>query len=259
MNKMIDKNAIAQKEQGVVLLTTLIFMLILLAMLRFTLTSARVEEQKAAIDLDMVSAREGAQMALDYVEQYVLEQGELYCIKNLGKNSAECKESRARYAGELFALPQTELSKIRNKKDGYKTVGEVLNKGLYTGEFIAAQASCQPFWTCINWPVDAHAVRNSARQIGGANRINEALVPMECDICATGENNNVSPRFVIERLTAEELRAVAPNFADSAPGIVILRVTAVGFGKGKKPEKDAKVGNLNLSNVMLQSTYILGG
>lgn len=259
MNKIIRKIATTKKEQGVVLLTTLIFMLILLAMLRFTLTSARVEEQKAAIDLDMVSAREGAQMALDYVEQYVLEQGELYCIKNLGKDSAECQESRAKYAGALFALPQVELSKIKNIKAGYKTVSEVLNKGLYTGEFVATQASCQPFWTCINWPLDAHAVRSSATQIGGAGVIKTAFVSIECDICVTGENNNIKPHFIIERLAAEELKAVAPNFADGAPGIVILRVTAVGFGKGKEPEKDAKAGNLNLSNVMLQSTYILGG
>lgn len=259
MNRIIHKSLAAKKEQGVVLLTTLVFMLILLAMLRFTLTSARVEEQKAAIDLDMVSAREGAQAALDYVEQYVLKQGELYCKKNLRIDAAECEASPVKYAGELFALPKAELGKITNADTDYNAISSLIEKGLYTGEFIDKQKECQPFWICVKWPVDAHAVRNSAVQIGGAAIIKEGLLPIECNVCSVGQNNNVKPYFIIERLTADELKSSAPKLASEAPGMVILRVTAIGFGKGIGSEKEAKVGNLNLSNVMLQSTYILGG
>ena len=91
MKGLTNKNL--KKQQGVVLLTALVFILILLAMLRFTLTSSRVEEQKSAIDSDMVAARESAQLAIKFAEQYVIKQGELYCLNTLKKSVAECSEN----------------------------------------------------------------------------------------------------------------------------------------------------------------------
>ena len=65
-----------------------------------------------------------------------------------------------------------------------------------------------------------------------------------------------NPYFIIERLTAGDFVNTAPNFASASPQAVILRVTAVGFGKGAAGS--GNTANSNLGNVMLQSTYILG-
>ena len=49
----MNKHLFVKKERGVVLLTCLVFLLVLLLMLRFVIVSARTEEQKAGIDLDI--------------------------------------------------------------------------------------------------------------------------------------------------------------------------------------------------------------
>lgn len=255
MNRKIHNITMHKKEKGVVLLTSLVFMLVLLAMLRFTLTSARVEEQKAAIDWDIVSARESAQAALDFAEQYILDQGRLYCLNSL-QLTQECTDNPAFYAGALFALPSADLAAITHAGIG-PTINSVAEKGMYTGTFLATPPAngCRPFWACVNWPADAHSVRNSATQMNLA--ANASWPSIECITCVVGANMNRRPHFIIERLTAGEMAAIAPQFANASPNAVILRVTAVGFGRGAAGTQAAA--NTNMSNVMLQSTYILGG
>lgn len=256
MNRRIGNITMHNKEKGVVLLTSLVFMLVLLAMLRFTLTSARVEEQKAAIDWDIVSARESAQAALDFAERYILDQGRLYCLNSLGLTSQECADNPALYAGTLFALPPADLAAITHAGIG-PTINSVAEKGVYTGTFLATSPAngCRPFWACVNWPADAHSVINSAAQMNLA--ANTSWLSIECTACVVGANMNRRPHFIIERLTAGEMAAIAPQFASASPNAVILRVTAVGFGRGAAGTQAAA--NTNMSNVMLQSTYILGG
>lgn len=256
MNRKIHSITMHKKEKGVVLLTSLVFMLVLLAMLRFTLTSARVEEQKAAIDWDIVSARESAQAALDFAEQYILDQGRLYCLNSLALTPQECTDNPALYAGTLFALPSADLAAITHAGIG-PTLSSVVGKGVYTGTFLATSpaSGCRPFWACVNWPVDAHSVRNSATQMNLTTNANWDSI--ECSACVVGANMNRKPHFIIERLTAGEMAATAPQFAAASPQAVILRVTAVGFGRGAAGTQAAV--NTNMSNVMLQSTYILGG
>lgn len=257
MNRRIHDRML-KKEKGVVLLTSLIFLLVLLAMLRFSLNSARVEEQKAAIDLDMVSARESAQSALDFAEQYILQQGELYCAQTLNRPVIECAKNPADFAGELFALPDADLINITNtgtEIGGTPAINAIVGQGLYTGTFIQTLPNCRPFWACINWPVNANAVRNSATQMGLA--VNNALTAIECTNCILDTDINTNPRFIIERFTSEELAVFAPQFAADSPNTIILRITAVGFGKGAAGT--VRGGNVNLSNVLLQSTYVFGG
>ena len=179
-----------RKERGVVLLTALVFMLILLAMLRFTLTSARVQEQKAAMDFDIVTARQSAQAALNFAEQYILGQGRLYCEHTLNLAASECNDNRAKYAGDLFGLPVADLGTITHAGEG-PAINTVINNGIYTGAFISANAGCQPFWACINWPVDAHAVRNSATQMNLA--ANVSLSAIECATCIVDAYANIRP------------------------------------------------------------------
>ena len=149
-------------------------------------------------------------------------------------------------------------SELRNIANGSPAINTIFNKGLYTGAFMSTPeaVNCRPFWGCVNWPVDAHAVRNSAAQMGLT--INSNWTAIECTACgaALGSHVAVNPYFIIERLTAQDFAGTAPQFLTDAPRSVILRVTAVGFGKGASGAGNAA--NTNLGNAMLQSTYILG-
>lgn len=61
------------KQQGVVLLSCLIFMLILFALLRFTLGSSRMSELKAGADVDLTKAREVSSIVAKEAELFILQ------------------------------------------------------------------------------------------------------------------------------------------------------------------------------------------
>ena len=71
-----------KRELGVVLLSCLVFLLILLGIVRFVMTSARLEERKAGVDYEMMTARHSAQMAIRQAVKYIMDQGLQLCIKS---------------------------------------------------------------------------------------------------------------------------------------------------------------------------------
>ena len=71
-----------RKEKGVVLLSCLVFLLILLIIVRFAVTSSRLEERKAGADYEMMTARQAAQTAIRQAEKFILEQGLQSCIRS---------------------------------------------------------------------------------------------------------------------------------------------------------------------------------
>lgn len=241
-----------KKQQGVVLLTCLVFLLILLAMLRFTLTSAKVEEQKAGIDWEIASARESAQSALSYVEYYILRQGELRCEANGG---TQCKQNAASHAYALFTGSSTDLlaSNFTDPHDTtLPTIGSLVNNGLYIGADLSAHtAECTPMWVCVNWPQAARAVNDSAqkqRSAGAATRLQAVTCP-RCSI-----RGSIAPVFIIERFTASEL--------GMSGDALVFRVTAVGFGTAAAPTGTAGsaqrvMEETNVTDTMLQATYVI--
>lgn len=253
----MNKHLFVKKERGVVLLTCLVFLLVLLLMLRFVIVSARTEEQKSGIDLDIVTAREAAQSALNFAEFYVREQGIAYCQQIIRESSATCQRNPLAYANLLFSLDDASLNSLASTVATLPNVSVLNNNGIYTGTFLDANArNCNPVWICVNWPAQAHAVVSSAtnqRTISGGATANLNFITCPANAC----NNSVTvqPVFIIERLTARELDPDASGLGDSSVYVngskgVILRVTAVGFGAGAANAD-------NLTNVMLQNTYIL--
>ena len=69
-----------KRELGVVLLSCLVFLLILLGIVRFVMTSSRLEERKAGVDYEMMTARHSAQMAIRQAVKYIMDQGLQSCI-----------------------------------------------------------------------------------------------------------------------------------------------------------------------------------
>ena len=257
----MNKNIFERKEQGVVLLTCLVFLLVLLLMLRFVIVSARTEEQKAGIDLDIVTAREAAQSALNFVEFYFRQQGIAYCEQVIKEDSVTCQNNPLAYANILFSLDDASLNNLTSTVPTLPNVSALNNNGIYTGTFLDANAqNCNPVWICVDWPAQAHAVVSSAINqrsavAGGANAPNANLSFITCPANACNNSVTVQPVFIIERLTAKELDPDASGLGDSSVYVngskgVILRVTAVGFGAGAANAD-------NLTNVMLQNTYIL--
>ncbi len=132
-----------------------------------------------------------------------------------------------------------------------------MEKGIYTGTYIASTADqCQPLWICVKWgdaakTVDkASTAQKAAAGIAGAGVAGGLLESIVCDECDT-VNDQAKPRFIIERFTTKELKnAGLTKLETASPDTLVLRVTAVGFGKGNN-------GASNLTNVMLQSTYVI--
>ena len=236
------------KQKGVVLLTCLVFLLVLLGILRFVIGSAKLEEEKAGIDIDIFTAREAAQSAISYAEYFILRQGKLYCDK-----PDECNEAAS--ANMIFNDSDADLKnrkKVGNKETGgfaITSLDAVAEKGLYTGTYIRNNAaSCQPLWICVNWGNSAVSVDRSAKARGKPTA--PSLASIECEECSQVNNiSSVKPRFIIERYTTDELKSSGMgSLAANASGSVVFRITAVGFGKGT---------GKNLTNVMLQSTYVI--
>lgn len=242
---------IDKKQRGVVLLTCLVFLLVLLAMLRFVLVSSKLEEEKAGIDLEIITAREAAQSALNYAEYFIMRQGRLYC------SAGACEV--AEMANFVFSGDDADLltrDKVYNPESGgigLKTIAikDLVKKGLYTGKYLKEGdaenpqplANCKPLWICVDWGKSASAVQRSAKK---RNTPGMKLASIECKECEVP--SFVKPRFIIERYTANELSDNGLSGLAGSTGTVVFRITAVGFGKGS---------GSNLTNVMLQSTYVI--
>lgn len=79
------------------------------------------------------------------------------------------------------------------------------------------------------------------------------LTSIVCKTCNT--TSGIEPRYIIERFTTTELNNL--GYADNkvlninGSNVVVLRITAVGFGNG---DGGAEV---NTTNAIMQATYVL--
>lgn len=247
------------KEKGIVLLSCLVFLLILLGVVRFVMTSSRLEERKAGVDYEMMTARQSAQMAIRYAEKYIIDQGFKSCIRSgssgtnttaPGNAETKCREKNpAEAANDLWKKGDSDLG------NALSNLGQanLLNKGIYTYSFVkTGYSSCRPFWTCVNWTNNAKSVEFAGKQLNTA--ANARLESIECEECVT--SSGIKPRFVIERFLSNELKDM--EFPDSglemkSKDVVVFRITAVGFGNGEGGP------NVKTTNAMMQAIYVLNG
>lgn len=218
-----------QKQKGVVLLTCMVFLLVLLALLRFTMTSARVSEQKVGIDLEIVTARESAQSALSSAEQEILRiASQDYCQNVLNgeqnQNNTDCVGNAPKYAGELFGNLAM-MNKVLKSGSGIVTIDD-LNKC----------TANQPSWTCVDW--SSNEAKNA---LSGTKSITPRRV-------------NGKQEYIIERFLTSELNtnsANATKIEKDKTDTVVLRITALGTGNSPTSNDS------NSSRSLLQATYIL--
>lgn len=217
------------KQRGIVLLTCMVFLLVLLALLRFTMTSARVGEQKVGIDLEIVTARESAQSALNTAEQEILRiASQDYCQNVLNgeqnQNNTDCVENASKYAGELFGNLQM-MNRLLRSNSGIVTINE-LNQCTPN----------QPSWTCVDW---------SSNEARNALSGNKNITPRKI---------NAKQEYIVERFLTSELSSnatQATKIEKNKTDTVVLRITAL--GTGNSPASDDQ----NSSRSIVQATYIL--
>ena len=236
-----------RNQQGIVLLTCLVFLMVLLAMLRFALMSARSEEEKAGADLDIMTAREAAQMGLDEAEAELYRWAGKNCgsqerCKGIGIEDKDYEELLTENLSSLFQDESYQTKAFMDKAwDGKSQLA--YGHGLYDAKSFANFKNCRPTWICMKWRNDATAVIDAAaaqRKVVGAPTPSFEVLP---------QDNRTSPwkkpyQYVFERFTPGELTDGASTDSDSA----VMRITAVGVGRGDGGNK---------TSVMLQSTYIL--
>ena len=186
------------KEKGIVLLSCLVFLLILLGVVRFVMTSSRLEERKAGVDYEMMTARQSAQMAIRYAEKYIIDQGFKSCIRSgssgtnttaPGNAETKCREKNpAEAANDLWKKGDSDLG------NALSNLGQanLLNKGIYTYSVVkTGYSSCRPFWTCVNWTSNAKSVEFAGKQLNTA--ANARLESIECEECVT--SSGIKPTF----------------------------------------------------------------
>lgn len=211
-----------KQEQGIVLLSCLIFLLLLLSLLRFTLTSASMEEMKAGADYDQMRASEAAAIAMRDAE---------YDIKRMSNpssgKSVSLEDANETDAGKQMALAiayWSDPSKFANRS------------GVYDGD---AEQVCgdKPSYTCLlDWG-DTDGKPDCSKLVCFGNQSNSTTL------------SNEQGAYIIERFKGDGATLGLSDAHDK--DAIVLRVTAVGYSMAD--------GNAARSKAVLQNTYLLTG
>lgn len=251
------------QQKGVVLLTCLVFLLVLLGMLRFTLNSSKMDEIKTGIDVDLMSAREAAQSALSEIERQILIVGRKYCEYSRNNPSAtdraadvtadtKCEEEMGKYANIVFRGDEEFLRKhaafvgASGRETNFYGIGlYIVGEGAHQIRKYDAIEQCVPLYLCVNWGDHSPIAYNTGLLSQWKNRYRSAT----CTSCNTLGDTEHKPRFIIERFRIDELNPTLDTVA-SDKNTVILRVTAMGYGRGGSDDEAP-------TSAMLQATYLL--
>lgn len=239
-----------RKQNGVVLLSCLVFLLLLLILLRFSLSSAKMEEMKVGADYDETNAYAAARMVLKDAEMEIMQVNNLGVSKRDSKksitdNEADVLKLAAEYWKDL-SLPQTDNPSSATTSSPLPTPNG--QNGIYDGD--TEHPSNQPFYQRISgW--NTNTCDNTVRCYGeftGAEVHhyvinNNNIVVKDSRVLA----KNLVGKYIIERFNGNgKVLGLGVNDENR----VILRVTAVGFSK-------PVASSTNISRVILQSVYVL--
>lgn len=269
-----------EAQRGVVLISCIIFLLLILMLLKMSLSSSRVSEQKSGIDYEIMTAQESAQLALREAESEILSvvsKAKLSSCKGSKLNSAEC-EKNFKQATELAWIMasaqvssggsgtaveeinpcsakkcspwESELKKYANNaykskkfnNEDRRIIKEAATKVKeHAGFFYKGKGKCD---AGPLW----HCVKWSSGEKGenyfSENEKTASLAAIEADgIRELGKKYDVAPRYIIERFLPGEVDM--PGDAS-----LLFRVTAVGFGQSGGSDE-------NVTNAIFQANYVL--
>ena len=231
-------------QQGFVLITSLIFLIVLSLLGVMALRGSLFEERMSANDRDRTIAREYAEMALRDAERDILglRFDGLFCADPASPcgtvRPAGTRPANALDAGNFWVAANPEVDNVALVDGGLGQADEL--QGVYTASSAAACGGA--VWSGADW--GDNVIRTCAGAIGAAvptvpyGRFTDAPF-----VGADGVNPPQGvppPRYLIELFKADELGIVNSNK-------LFFRITAVGFGK--------TVGPTGRNSVTLQSVF----
>ncbi len=174
-----------------------------------------ITEKKSGIDMDMLSATESAEIALRVAESTFLPPASDFSACDSGSTTVNCQRARTWGAQDWWS------------NDANITA----NDGLYDGTII--NGSCgpgstnnRPLWQCVDW----------------GDMFNKKYDQTQNQPSIVVSDN---AQYIIERFPADNMGITSGNGVNS----ILLRVTAVGFGRGTADGRP--------TNVLLQSNYLI--
>lgn len=235
-----------QNQQGFVLVTSLIFLMVLSLLGVMAMRGTLFGERMAANDRDLAMAREFAELALRDAERDVLGlsfDGTSYCRNPNGSTNTACtvvrpmnsRPTSATDAGNFWVAANPWIDDIGLDNGGLGSSADV--QGFYTAR--SSVACNMPVWSGANWQDNANPARSCAGTIGAA-------VPTVAYGTFTGATFNgpagtVAPRYIIEMFKADDLQITPVS------NKLFFRITAVGFGRTQ--------GQAGRTSVTLQSVF----
>lgn len=244
-----------KKEQGIVLISCLVFLMIILGLMKLSLSSSQISNTKSGIDGDLNLSRENAQLAIRLAEEKIINvipMGQIsFCATN--NASASCQDALGQAIEAVWIL--SDGSKTQCLKD-FETSGKnncftssvnftsndrlsIVNAakklnntdGIYS--YSEAQRKCpdQPLWKCIDWEKALSSSVDGAVSVEDMRKSDNKI------------RTDVPPLYVIEWF--------APGDLDMPlDGSVLFRITGVGFGQSGGDDS-------NVSRAIFQANYIL--
>lgn len=208
-------------QQGFVLITSLIFLIVLSLLSVMAMRGSLFEERMASNDRDLAVAREFAEMALRDAERDIL--GLRFDGTSCAPVGADCANKRPAgtrpSANENSFWSNPNIAADISSTDGGLTETSIERQGVYNS--LSITACGMPIWSGANWN-DGNATRQCAGTIGAAvptipyGSFTEA--PFEAPA------GTERPRYLIEVFTSPELTG-QDDFK------LFFRITAVGFGR----------------------------
>jgi type IV pilus assembly protein PilX len=231
-------------QQGFVLVTSLIFLIVLSLLGVMALRGTLFGERMAANDRDLAMAREFAELALRDAERDILGlrfDGTTYC--RLANNNTNCALTRpagtrpnsAADAAYFWLASNAVVDDVGLDNGG---LGGAANlQGLYTAR--SATECGMPVWSGADWQDNANPARSCAGTIGAA--VPTVAYGTFTDAPFNGPNGTVRPRYIIEMFRADDLNITPVS------NKLFFRITAVGFGRTQ--------GAAGRTSVTLQSVF----
>lgn len=230
-------------NQGFVLVTSLIFLIVLSLLGVMAMRGSLFEERMSANDRDLSMAREMAEMALRDGERDVLglRFDGTYCRAPDGTTNCTLvrpqgtRPTSAADAGNFWVAANPVIDDIGLDNGG--GVGGTANLlGLYTAR--ASTACGMPIWSGAAW--GDGVVRACGGSIAAA--VPTVAYGTFTDAPLNGPAGTVAPRYIIELFKADDL-SITPT-----SNKLFFRITAVGFGRTQGPGGRA-------TTVTLQSVF----
>lgn len=232
-----------QSQQGFVLVTSLIFLIVLSLLGVMALRGTLFGERIAANDRDLALAREFAELALRDGERDILGlhfDGVTYCRTATNTNCTTVRPQGTRPtnvtdAGNFWIAANPIIDDIGSDNGGRG--GDASIRGLYTAR--SATACGMPVWSGADWGDNANPARSCAGTISAA--VPTVVYGTFTNAPFNGPNGTVRPRYIIEMFRADDLNITPTS------NKLFFRITAVGFGRTQ--------GVAGRTSVTLQSVF----